>query len=253
MKAKRKDPLSVSLGSILIVEDEADLRDLLHYNLTREGFEVRSVASGEEALHRVRGEPPDLVLLDVMLPELDGMEVCRLMRRMAVMSTVPIIMLTAKGEEADVVRGLELGADDYVVKPFRVRELMARIKANLRRPAPAVAGASSGAGSDDGGEYDPGQEVIDRGAIVIDQPKHEVRVEGRPVTLTATEFRLLTLLAGRPGRVFTRSQIIQAVHGGMAAVTDRSVDVQVVTLRRKLGEQAEVVETVRGVGYRFRE
>ncbi|MCC7204717.1 MAG: winged helix-turn-helix transcriptional regulator, partial [Phycisphaeraceae bacterium] len=104
-----------------------------------------------------------------------------------------------------------------------------------------------------GGEYDPGQEVIDRGAIVIDQPKHEVRVEGRPVTLTATEFRLLTLLAGRPGRVFTRSQIIQAVHGGMAAVTDRSVDVQVVTLRRKLGEQAEVVETVRGVGYRFRE
>ncbi|MCC7204610.1 MAG: response regulator, partial [Phycisphaeraceae bacterium] len=179
------------MGSILIVEDEADLRDLLHYNLTREGFEVRSVASGEEALHRVKGEPPDLVLLDVMLPELDGMEVCRLMRRMPAMGSVPIIMLTAKGEEADVVRGLELGADDYVVKPFRVRELLARIKANLRRPAPAVTVAAVATGSDNGGEYDPGQEVIDRGAIVIDQPKHEVRVEGRPVTLTATEFRLL--------------------------------------------------------------
>ncbi len=226
-------------ASILIVEDEQDLLELLRYNLDREGYRVSTAARGEDALRQVRAEPPDLILLDIMLPEMDGLEVCRTLKSRPATAGVSVIMLTAKGEEADVVRGLQLGADDYVTKPFSPRVLLARIKAVLRR-------RDAETKPDDGN-------VIAAGGISIDRERHEVVAGGATVDLTATEFKLLTVLASRPGRVFTRQQIIESIHDGFAAVTDRSVDVQVVALRKKLGDAGDAIETVRGVGYRFRD
>ncbi|WP_428389327.1 response regulator [Mucisphaera sp.] len=228
-------------ASILLVEDEQDLQDLLQYNLEREGYRVQAAGTGEDGLKLARSGKLDLILLDLMLPGMDGLEVCRTLKGREVTSEVPIIMLTAKGEETDIVRGLELGADDYITKPFSPRVLMARIKAMLRRSAD-----SSGAGE---GEV----RTITADSVTIDLDRHEVRAEGELVDLTATEFKLLSLLAGRRGRVFTRQQIIESIHEGFAAVTDRSVDVQVVSLRRKLGDAGASIETVRGVGYRFRD
>ncbi len=227
-------------ASLLIVEDEQDLLELLRYNLQREGYEVRTASTGEQGLQQVRANPPDLVLLDLMLPAMDGLEVCRAIKSRSETADIPIIMLTAKGEEADIVRGLELGADDYVVKPFSPRVLLARIAAVMRRAEGAEASTD-------------GRPIIQVSGIRIDRDRHEVRIEDRRIDLTATEFKLLVLLAERPGRVFTRQQIIDSIHEGFAAVTDRSVDVQVVSLRRKLGEAGELIETVRGVGYRFRD
>ena len=229
--------------SILLVEDEKDLQDLIRYNLIREGYRLHAADTGEQALRFVRSEVPDLILLDLMLPSMDGLEVCPALRSKSGTAGVPIIMLTAKGEESDVVTGLEAGADDYITKPFSPRVLSARIKAVLRRRAEEATGAS-GVGPDG---------VTRVRELVIDPSRHEVRVGGQVVDLTATEFRLLSLLAGRPGRVFTREQIIESIHDGYAAVTDRSVDVQVVALRRKLGEIGKDIQTVRGVGYRFKE
>ncbi len=226
---------------VLIVEDEPDLLHLLQYNLAREGYVVATAESGEEGLRLARADPPELVLLDLMLPGMDGLEVCRSLRSRQATRAVPIVMLTARGEEADIVRGLELGADDYVTKPFSPRVLLARLRAVLRRQ-----------GADAEGESDA-PPMIQAGPIRIDLGRHEVLVGGEAVALTATEFRLLAALARRPGRVFTRQQIIEMVHEGMAAVTDRSVDVQVVSLRRKLGEPGRMIETVRGVGYRLSE
>ena len=196
------------------------------------------MASGEDALRAVENEQPDLIVLDLMLPGVDGLEVCRRVRSDPQTAAIPIIMLTAKSEEADVVTGLELGADDYLTKPFSPRVLLARVRAVLRRGAVQVADDNA---------------TLSRGDLVIDPGKHDVAVAGVSTDLSATEFKLLHLLARRPGWVFTRNQIIDAVHGDGYAVTDRSVDVQVVGLRRKLGDAGDAIETVRGVGYRFKE
>jgi len=222
---------------ILVVEDEEDILELITYNLTREGYRVTGAGSGEEALDMISQDPPDLILLDIMLPGKDGLEVCRKLKSDSRTARIPVIMVTAKGEEADVVVGLELGAEDYVSKPFSPRILIARIRAVLRRA-----------------ETGPIEDEADIMAenIVIRPGRHEVLVEGQPVQLTNTEFRILNFLVRRPGWVFTRYQIVDALHGSDYGVTDRSIDVQVVGLRKKLGKAGSLIETVRGVGYRFK-
>jgi two-component system phosphate regulon response regulator PhoB len=224
---------------IVVVEDQPSILELLTFNLAREGFSVAPCVSGEEGLEAARKAPPDAVLLDLMLPGIDGLEVCRRLKADPRTARVPVVMLTARGEEADIVAGLELGADDYVTKPFSPRVLVARLRSVLRRHAEGpVAGLD--------------QPVEHRG-VVVNPGRHEVLVDDTPVALTATELRLLHVLVRRPGWVFTRDQLISAVHGDDYPVTDRSIDVQVVGLRRKLGDAGALLETVRGVGYRFRE
>jgi two-component system phosphate regulon response regulator PhoB len=223
---------------ILVVDDEPDILELVQYNLQKDNYDVVSVMSGEEALVRVQSSPPDLVVLDLMLPGIDGLEVCKQLKQEPRTATIPLIMLSARGEEADVVAGLELGADDYLTKPFSPRVLLARIKAVLRRrhSIPATADA-----------------VITHHDIVIHPGRHEVLVQSTPVQLTPTEFRILHLLVRRPGWVFTRNQIIEAAQGDEASVTVRTVDVHIVALRRKLGACGDAIETIRGIGYRFQE
>lgn len=224
---------------ILVIEDEEDILALLHYNLIKEGFRVTCAQTGEEGLNAARALKPDLVLLDLMLPGIDGLDVCRALKRDKPGSDIPIVMLTAKGEEHDIVTGLELGADDYVTKPFSPKVLSSRIKAVLRR-------------RERGGDVDD-HETLHIGAISIHPGRNEVSVDGAPVELTFTEFRVLYLLARRPGWVFTRYQIVNAVRGDDYSVTDRAVDVQIVGLRKKLGKAGKLIETVRGVGYRFKD
>jgi two-component system alkaline phosphatase synthesis response regulator PhoP len=224
--------------NVLVVDDEDDILQLVSYNLAREGYKIRCAATGEEALKLARTDLPDLILLDLMLPGTDGLEVCKLLKAEPRTAGIPIIMLTAKGEEADVVTGLELGADDYVTKPFSPRLLVARVRAVLRRAAAPAPEDSS---------------LVKVSELVIDPGRHEVLVRGKPVELTYTEFRILHLLARRPGWVFTRYQIVDGVRGADAIVTDRSVDVHIVSLRRKLGVLSDYVETVRGVGYRLKD
>jgi two-component system phosphate regulon response regulator PhoB len=224
---------------ILVVEDEAPIQELLQFNLERKKYRVKVVESGEEALEEAAQFMPDLILLDIMLPGADGLEVCRQLKANAKTEPIPIIMLTALCEEADVVTGLELGADDYITKPFSPRVLLARVKAALRRISAARPVAHD--------------DLISVHSISIDAGRHKVEVDGRDVTLTFTEFKVLQLLANQPGRVFTRYQIVDAVHGDDYPVTDRSVDVQIVGLRKKLGEAGKYIETVRGIGYRFKE
>ena len=223
---------------ILVVDDEEDLLELLRFNLSGEGFSATCVATGEEALDKVAEEVPDLILLDLMLPGMDGLEVARRLKSQALTKEIPIVMLTAKGEEGDIVKGLERGADDYVTKPFSRKVLAARIRAVLRRKQAKPKGES---------------DVLEVQDLVIHPGRREVLVKGKPVELTFTEFGILNFLAKRPGWVFTRSQIVDAVRGDEYFVTDRSVDVQVVGLRKKLGSAATFIETVRGVGYRFKE
>ena len=222
---------------IMVVEDEADIQELIRYNLAKEGFLVTTCDSGEEALEQVGQHVPELVLLDLMLPGIGGLDVCRALRRAPQTQSVPIIMLTAKSEEADIVTGLELGADDYVTKPFSPRVLLARVQAILRRRVATD---------------EPPTTTIRRGEIEIDTARHQVTLAGAPLDLTYTEFSVLELLARRAGIVFTRYQIVDAVKGEDYPVTDRSVDVQIVGLRKKLGNHSDLIETVRGVGYRFR-
>jgi two-component system alkaline phosphatase synthesis response regulator PhoP len=224
--------------SILLVEDEADIAELVSYNLEREGYRVTAVESGEDGLARATSDSPDLVLLDLMLPGLDGLEVCKRLRAAKDTATIPIIMVTAKGEEVDIVTGLELGADDYVTKPFSPRMLVARVRSVLRR-------SSTPEPNEDGPLRVKGLE--------IHPGRHEVKVDDESLSLTATEFAILHFLAKRPGWVFTRYQIVDGIRGPNYPVTERSVDVQVVSLRKKLGAKAELIETVRGVGYRFKE
>jgi len=224
--------------TIFIVEDEEDIRELITYNLSKEGYKVTGVASGEAAMTAIGKQPPDLILLDLMLPGTDGLEVCRLLKGDSETREIPIIMVTAKGEEADIVVGLELGADDYIVKPFSPKVLIARVRAILRRTRAIP--------DDDSVEV----KIHD---LVICPGRHEALVGGDRVDLTVTEFRLLHLLARRPGWVFTRYQIVDALHGSDYPVTDRSIDVQVVGLRKKLGKAGSYIETVRGVGYRFKD
>jgi two-component system phosphate regulon response regulator PhoB len=228
----------MSSRTILVVDDEEDILELLDYNLTKEGYRVLRAASGEKALEIAKADRPDLIVLDLMLPGLDGLEVCKRMRAERKTADIPIVMLTAKGEEADIVLGLELGADDYVTKPFSPRVLTARVRAVLRRRAKAASEADA---------------PIKIGGIEIDTGRHDVVADGKPVRLTFTEYEILSFLARRPGWVFTRYQIVEAVRGEEYAVTDRSVDVQIVGLRKKLGKHGDRIETVRGVGYRFRE
>jgi len=224
---------------ILVIEDEPDIGDLIQYNLSREGYWVSVIADGEEGFDRVLQESPDLVLLDLMLPGVDGLELCRRLKEDPVTRPIPIIMVTAKSEESDVVLGLGMGADDYVPKPFSPRELVARVRAVLRR------GKLRGEA--------PGRDRIVRRGLTIDAVRHQVLVDGRDVPFTATEFRLLHVLASHPGRAFTREQLLSRVIGEAAAVTDRNIDVHIRTIRKKLGSQRDLVETVRGVGYRFRD
>ncbi len=223
---------------IFIVEDEEEIRELVRYNLTKEGFVVLGTDSGEEALRKIPRERPDLVVLDLMLPGVDGLEVCRALKSDPTTRDIPVVVLTAKGEEADVVTGLELGADDYITKPFSPRVLTARIRAALRRSTT---------------QRPTEMTVIRSHNILIHPGRHEVLVDDQQVSLTKTEFRVLQTLAMRPGWVFTRSQIADSVHGGELVVTERSVDVQIVGLRKKLGDASQWIETVRGVGYRFKE
>jgi two-component system, OmpR family, alkaline phosphatase synthesis response regulator PhoP len=223
---------------ILVVDDEEDLLELVNYNLSKEGYRVSCVATGEEALAEARKSLPELIVLDLLLPTVDGLEVCRLLKGDSKTQHIPIIMLTAKSEEADIVSGLELGADDYLTKPFSPRVLLARIKALLRRKSK---------------DADDDSASIRVRELLIHPGRHEVLVDGRAVDLTYTEFKLLHFLARKPGWAFTRSQIVDAVKGEDYPVTERSVDVQVVGLRKKLGDCGAYIETVRGVGYRFRE
>jgi two-component system alkaline phosphatase synthesis response regulator PhoP len=225
--------------NILVVDDEEDIRELVRHHLVKEGYGVTGVGSGEETLPRARKLRPDLIVLDLMLPGIDGLTVCKQLKQDESLRGIPVIMLTAKGTEADVVTGLELGADDYVTKPFSPRVLVARIRSVLRRRREGGDGASSG--------------ELRRGPLVISPGRHQVLRDGKPVDLTATEFSILSLLAQRPGWVFTRNQIIEGVRGEEYPVTDRSVDVHITGLRRKLEAAGDLIETVRGVGYRFRE
>jgi two-component system phosphate regulon response regulator PhoB len=232
---------SVRKPSILVVEDDSDIQQLVSYNLIKAGFNVTCADSGEEALHLLSREQVDAMVLDLMLPGKDGNEVCRAVRSQEAIKGLPIIMLTAKSEEDDIVSGLECGADDYVTKPFSPRVLIARIEAALRRtPEPSEAAAESVG-------------FISRHGMEIHPGRHEVRVNGEEVHLTASEFTILELLAGRPGWVFSRQQIIDQVRGYDYSITPRAVDVQIFGLRKKLGSAGTCIETVRGIGYRIRE
>lgn len=225
-------------GKILLVEDDDDIVELIKHNLTRDGYRVEMASSGETGFTMSRTFKPDLILLDLMLPGIDGLEICKMLKNDIATADIPIIMLTAKGEEADVVTGLELGADDYITKPFSVRELMARIKAVLRRNAL---------------QQVEEMRAVKLGDLEINPGKFEVLVKGKAVELTRGEFFLLHLLASRPGWVFSRSKIIEEIKGEDYPVTERSVDVQVVGLRKKLGHLGKKIETIRGVGYRFKD
>ncbi|MBN2374502.1 response regulator transcription factor [bacterium] len=227
----------MSKKKILIIDDEENILKLIRYNLAKEGYLVEGVTSGEEALNKIRLNRPDLIVLDLMLPGLDGFDICRLLKSDGNTSLIPIIILTAKGEDADVVTGLELGADDYITKPFSPKVLTARIRAALRRGKLKDTEDKS---------------IVSIHDMVIHPARHEVLVNKKPVYLTATEFDILYLLGRKPGWVFSRDQIISSVKGADHPVTDRSVDVQVVGLRKKLGNAGRFIETLRGVGYRMK-
>jgi two-component system phosphate regulon response regulator PhoB len=223
---------------ILVVDDEEDILELIQFNLTREGYQITGAASGEEALKKAGLKSFDLIVLDLMLPGIDGLEVAKSLKNNEKTKQIPIVMLTAKGEEADVVTGLELGADDYITKPFSPRILVARIRAALRRKTNL---------SDDESA------VINIHGLKIHPQRRSVTAAKQQIDLTYTEFQVLYILARRPGWVYTRSQIVDKVRGSDYPVTDRSVDVQIVGLRKKLGAYGKHIETVRGVGYRFKE
>ena len=224
--------------TVLVVEDEEDILELVRFNLSKEGYQVLCASSGEEGLKSARNKRPDLVLLDLMLPGMDGLSVCKQLKNDEKTHHIPVVMLTAKGEDADIVSGLELGADDYVTKPFSPRVLIARVRTIFRRKSV---------------EPTKSTDVIQIHGLTIHPGRHEVVIDGSVVDLTVTEFGVLHFLARKPGWVFTRYQIVNAVKGEDYAVTDRSVDVQIVGLRRKLGDKGNLIETVRGVGYRFKE
>ena len=226
--------------TILLVEDEHDIRELLKFHLERENLSVEAVESGEDALLSLKSRNPSMILLDLMLPGIDGLEVCRRLKAQPETRDIPIIMLTAKDSEADIVSGLEIGAADYVCKPFSPRVLMARIHAVLRRPMADAAAETGGP-------------AITIGPLTVDPGRHKVEIKGKEIQLTYTEFRILRMLVENPGRAFSRQQIVDQVRGESYSVTERIVDVQMVSLRKKLGALGDWIETVRGVGYRFRE
>ncbi len=228
----------MSHEKILIVEDDEDIVELIRYNLLKDGFRPVGVTQGEEAMKRLQSESFDLALLDLMLPGIDGLDVCREMKKDAKLRLVPIIMLTAKGEESDIVTGLELGADDYIVKPFSPKVVIARIRSVMRRRSTE--------------KSDPAEPLV-IGGITIHPGRREVQVKGEPVELTNLEFLVLYFLAKKPGWVFSRYQIVEGVRGDNYPVTDRSVDVLIAGLRKKLGDADNLIETIRGAGYRLKE
>jgi two-component system phosphate regulon response regulator PhoB len=220
-------------AKILVVDDEPDTVELIEFNLKAAGYETTNAGDGAEALRKVRRDPPDAIVLDLMLPELDGLEVCKVLRRDPATETIPILMLTAKSTEVDRVLGLELGANDYLTKPFSPRELVLRVRNLLKRPEEET------------------EDQFNFGELFIDVPRHLVMVSRKPVELTSTEFRLLTLLAQRRGRVQSRDQLLQDVWEYEKAIDTRTVDTHMRRLREKLGKAARFLDTVRGVGYRF--
>lgn len=222
---------------ILVVDDEEDITELVKYNLEREGFEVTCVGTGEKALQKASSEDIDLIILDLMLPGVDGLTVCRILKNDPDTAPLPIIMLTAKGEESDIVAGLELGASDYITKPFSPRVVVARVKAVLRSVS----------------KREKEEEKVHIGELDIDPHRYLVKLNGEQLDLTSTEFKILYYMAKRPGWVFTRNQLIDASRGDEYVVTDRSVDVHIVGIRKKLGEFGDYIQTVRGIGYRFME
>ena len=223
---------------ILVVEDEEDLREIVIYNLEREGYQTVGVETGEQGLEQAIALKPDLMILDLMLPGMNGMDVCRQLKKEASTQEIPIIMASAKGEEADIVSGLELGADDYVTKPFSPRILLARIRSVLRRSKQIESEDAS---------------IIQIDDMTIDTKKFQLSINNQPVDLTKSEFGIMHFLAGHRGWVFTRYQIVDAIRGEKYVVTERAIDVQIAGLRKKLEAHADLIETVRGVGYRFKE
>lgn len=224
------------MSKVVILEDETDISEALDYSLAHEGYKVWSEGDGRRGLELIRQKAPDLVLLDLMLPGLEGMEICRQIKSDPVLKGTCIIMLTAKGDESDVLLGLGFGADDYITKPFKTRELVARVRAVLRRGRLR---------EEDSGDF------VRCGDLVVDALRHEVSLNQKRLPLTATEFRLLHFLASNPGRVFSRDQLLNHVIGDNAVVIDRNIDVHVRAIRRKLDSAREMIETIRGVGYRF--
>jgi two-component system, OmpR family, phosphate regulon response regulator PhoB len=222
--------------SILLIEDERALVEVLTYNLRKEGFDVHSATDGQDGLRRAQTTLPDLIVLDLMLPVIEGLEVCRVLKSGARTRDIPLLMLTARSEEVDEIVGFQMGADDYVTKPFKIKPLIQRIKALLRRRKTA---SSEG-------------DVVAAGGIEIDRTQHRASVSGEELSLTPTEFRLLWALVRQPGRAFSRHELMEAAMGDDALVLERTIDVHVKSLRQKLTERAEQIETVRGVGYRFR-
>ncbi|MCL2878633.1 MAG: response regulator transcription factor [Treponema sp.] len=224
---------------ILIIEDDPDIHEMLRHAFAREGWELIHAETGEEGLQALQSKGADCVILDIMLPGMDGLKTLRKIRKDAALQTLPVILCTARGEDADVITGLELGADDYVIKPYSPRVLAARIRAGLRRNEHK---ASAEAGL---------QTVWQYGKLVLDREKHSVYLGETPIDLLVTEFDILAEFMSHPDIVFTRQKLIAAVHGSDYPVTDRSIDVQIMGLRRKLGESGGMIETIRGIGYRF--
>ena len=224
-------------SKIVVIEDEVDILEVINYNLSKEGFDVCSALDGEEGLALIKKEVPDLVLLDLMLPGLDGIEICRKLKTDYSTRSIPIIMVTAKGEESDIVLGLGMGADDYMVKPFRPRELMARIRSVLRR----------------GDFIEEGEGLVSIDELVIDINRHEVKLEEKKIVLTAMEFKLLHFLASHPGQVFTRENLLNHVSSDDTFIIDRNIDVHIRSIRKKLNKHRELIETIHRVGYRFRD
>lgn len=223
---------------ILVVDDEKDILELIDYNLTKNGYRVKTAISGEDALELIKENGYDLLILDLMLPGIDGLDLCKIIKADRNKSNLPVIMVTAKTEEADKVAGLEIGADHYVTKPFSPRELLAIVKATLRRKTT---------------KHEEEAAIIERGDMKIHTGRHEVTLSDKKIELTNLEFKILVVLARKPGWVMTRYQIVDATRGEDISVTDRSVDVHIVSLRKKLGKYSNYIETIRGVGYKFKE
>ncbi len=234
--------------TILIVEDEPDIAELIRLHLTREGFEAGVIPSGRLGFEVARKRPPDLLVLDLMLPEMDGLEVCRRLKWGDETRRIPILIVSAKGEESDIVTGLELGADDYITKPFSPRVLVARVRSILRRAAELELHSASASDGATGG----GRAIsLADGRLIVDSQRHTVTIDGQPIELTKTEFDILHVLGSRRGFVRTRDQLISAIHGQDTVQASRTIDVHITALRRKLGDLGRIVETVRGVGYRL--
>lgn len=227
----------MSSKKIVIVEDEPDILEILSYNLKREGFDVSTALNGTDGLKIIQQVVPDLALLDLMLPGMDGLEICRELKSHQSTSNIPIIMVTAKGEESDVVLGLGVGADDYIAKPFSPKELIARVKAVIRRSVKR--------------DIETEKERIEIGDLSIDSGRYKVLLNGKEIKFTATEFRLLQYLASQPGRVFSREQLLNYAFGTDVVVVDRNIDVHIRAIRKKLDTDQQLIETIRGIGYRF--